>query len=120
MKLSKKKIFQTIIGLISAIFLYQFKSDNPKLSNKIYYTKHALCRMNCRTIDKSEIDQAIKKGKINNRKSEPNARPCPKVAYEYRVKPDNQLVRIITANCQKETKIITVIDLENSYNCKCR
>jgi len=87
----------------------------------VHITYHAKCRMNCRYIDAYEIQQVIDNNYINKRKSNPNASPgrCPTIAYEGRTK-DDQLVRVILGDCANDPKIITVIDLENNYDCHCK
>lgn len=87
-------------------------------SKRIIFTKHALCRMECRYIDEMEIQDALKEGKINEKKSQSEDKPCPTYAIETRSK-DGQLVRVVCADCQEYTKIITVIDLENEFKCNC-
>ncbi len=98
-----------------------FDPDNALASlqsHKIKYTKHAYCRMDCRYIDKKEIDYILKNGKINKRKSKPNDSPCPTYAVEGRTK-DNQNVRIVFAGCDRETKVVTAIDLDTDHKCDC-
>lgn len=87
----------------------------------VHITYHAKCRMGCRYIDAYEIQEVIDNNYINKRKSNPNASPgrCPTIAYEGRTK-DDQLVRVILGDCDDNPKIITVIDLENNYNCHCK
>ena len=87
-------------------------------SKRIIFTKHALCRMECRYIDEMEIKFALKEGRINEKKSQRNDKPCPTFAIETRSQ-DGQLVRVVCADCQEYTKIITVIDLENKFKCNC-
>lgn len=88
---------------------------------KVRITKHAQCRMDCRFLDAYEIDEVIKQNKINQNKS--NANPgegkCPSVAYEGRTR-DGQQARIIVGECDEQPIIITVIDLDNKYNCTCK
>lgn len=86
---------------------------------KIVYTKHALCRMNCRHIDKNEVRDVISHGVLNKAKSNLEDTPCPTYAIEG-ITTDNQTVRIIAADCEAVTKIITVIDLKVDYECHCR
>lgn len=85
----------------------------------IVYTKHARCRMNCRHIDESEVQEILREGHINYRKSDPAARPDPKYAFEGTTH-DGQQVRIIFAPSQRGTVVITVIDLDGEWQCNCR
>lgn len=82
-------------------------------------TKHAKCRMNCRFIDAFEVNEVLSRGKINKRKSNPNDRPCPTYALEFRTS-DGQQVRAVVAECDNVAKLVTVIDLENNYKCHCK
>lgn len=96
-----------------------FDELNMDISKRLIYTKHANCRMDCRKIDKSEIDYIRKEGKINYYKSSLEDKPCPTIAKEGRTK-DGQKVRIVFAECDRETKVVTAIDLENNYDCYCK
>jgi len=91
---------------------------NQMLSHKIIYTKHALCRMDCRYISENEVRDILKRGIVNARKSQPAASPCPSYALEGDTK-DGQHVRIVFAACDNSTKVITTIDLDKKYNCHC-
>lgn len=85
---------------------------------KLIYTKHAKCRMDCRTISKSEVLAILEDGKINHRKSEKTGSQCPTYAVEGFTK-DKQEVRIIFADCDDVTKVVTTIDLGRKYDCYC-
>ncbi|MEZ4287230.1 MAG: DUF4258 domain-containing protein [Polyangiales bacterium] len=93
-------------------------SDQKRPSIDFSLTRHAQCRMSCRQIRKAEIEEVIAGGRINENKSDPNATPCPAVAYEGRTS-DGQLARIVVGDCPARKKIITVIDLEHDYPCDC-
>lgn len=86
--------------------------------NRIYYTKHAKCRMNCRHIDESEVKEILDDGEINYAKSELKNKPCPKYALEGTTH-DGQKVRVIVGDCESQASIITVIDLKTDYECEC-
>jgi hypothetical protein len=79
-------------------------------TNPMVITKHAGCRMYCRGITKEEIHALIKHGEVNFSKSEVHAAPCPKYAMEGTTAQGHHL-RIICAACDKETRIVTAIDL---------
>jgi len=96
-----------------------FDELNMDASKKLIYTHHANCRMDCRKISKSEIEDIRKNGKINYYKSDIEDQPCPTVAKEGRTA-DGQMVRIVFAECNRETKVVTAIDLENEYECDCK
>lgn len=84
----------------------------------IIYTKHAKCRMDCRNIDKSEVEDILMKGRINYEKSEPHGKPDPKFALEGTTR-DRQNVRIIFASSPKSLVVITCIDLKEDWVCHC-
>ena len=104
------------------------KNDNVKTINRnrgfdrrvsfIEYTEHAKCRMQCRKISQAEVEEIMKEGKINYAKSDVNDRPCPTYALEG-VTQDNQRVRIVFAQCDFKTKVITSIDLNTDWECHC-
>ena len=97
---------------------------DPEKRNWLQYpiriTKHARCRMDCRNIDMKDIQEALKSGKINYRKSEKGRdKKCPmKYAIEHFTS-DGQEVRIVVGACETENVIITVIDLgkKRDFNC---
>jgi hypothetical protein len=84
----------------------------------IEYTQHAKCRMECRHITEAEVQEIMKEGTINYRKSEVNKDPCPVYALEGTTM-DNQRVRIVYAQCDYKTKVVTVIDLDTNWECHC-
>lgn len=90
--------------------------DRP--AKPVAYTRHALCRMDCRNINESEVLEILQKGKVNERKSNASAKPCPTEALEGR-SADGQKIRVVVGRCDDSDKIITVIDLENEYACSC-
>ena len=98
-------------------FFQTFDKDTSQ--SNIVLTKHAECRMKCREIRIEEIQDALKNGRINQRKSNSKAKPCPVKAFEKKSL-DGPKIRVVAAKCQDATKIITVIDLENEYNCYCK
>ena len=87
-------------------------------SQPLYYTRHAKCRMQCRKIDQDEVEEILETGRINWQKSEVNDQPCATYAIEGRTR-DHQNVRIVYANCSRETKVVTTIDLDRHYDCVC-
>jgi hypothetical protein len=132
---SKKKNLGSLIvlGVLLILYLVLFRNpseDNRPKRNKrdhreaafrhqrIYYTKHAKCRMECRNIDESEVKEILNDGEINYSKSDLKSKPCPKYALEG-VTHDKQHVRIIVGNCNSQASIVTVIDLDNEFECEC-
>ncbi len=86
--------------------------------NEIRLTDHAKCRMDCRSIDEKEIKNILAKGSINYKKSDLKDKPCPTYAVEG-ISDDNQHIRVVVGNCNKEAVIITVIDLDEEHACDC-
>ncbi len=82
------------------------------------YSNHATCRMQCRKISKAEVEEIMRDGKINYNKSDLQNARCPRYALEGITK-DDQRVRIIFAQCNEKTVVVTVIDLETDYKCDC-
>ena len=84
----------------------------------IEYTSHGRCRMQCRKISQAEVKEIMQRGKINYNKSDVKAKPCPEYALEGTTS-DNQRVRIVFAQCDTKSKVITVIDLNKEWACDC-
>ena len=84
----------------------------------LQYSNHAKCRMNCRHITQAEVKEIMQDGKINYSKSDLQNSRCPRYAVEGITK-DNQDVRIIFAQCNDNTTVVTVIDLEKNWTCDC-
>jgi hypothetical protein len=101
------------------------KTDNEKSSldvfrdpdAKYYFTKHARCRMKCRHISQEEVKEIVQRAEVNYRKSDLNAVEGPKYALEGITSADKQHVRIIVAPKKRHLTIVTVIDLENEWEC---
>jgi Domain of unknown function (DUF4258) len=88
------------------------RTEFLKISN------HARCRMKCRQISMQEIEQIMREGSINYKKSDLQKGRCPRYALEGFTS-DNQHVRIIFAQCKINTTVVTVIDLETEWSCDC-
>jgi len=98
---------------------------NGKISQNIispnaslYYTKHAKCRMDCRHITEREIREVLERGIVDERKSNPQDKPCPTYAIEARTD-EGQHLRIVFATCTDEVKVVTCIDLDHDFECDC-
>lgn len=85
----------------------------------INYSKHALCRMECRSISKQEILEVLKKGTINYKKSSLQKDDCSKKYALEGNSRDGQRIRIIVAPCKEELTIVTCIDLNKEWECNC-
>ena len=81
-------------------------------------TKHGQCRMDCRNISLEEVRGVLLNGQLNLAKSEPDDQPCPAYAVEGHTD-DGQQVRIVFAACERETRVVTAIDLSQEYACDC-
>ena len=100
--------------------------NNPPIANEainrhalLEYTKHAICRMECRQVTKAEVQEILAQGKINPEKSNPADQPCPTYALEG-YSSEGQHLRIVFAPCDNEhAKVITCIDLDKDWTCHC-
>ncbi len=117
--------FVLLLGGLLLINFFRFNVDESDLfdidlhKKSLIYTKHGSCRMECRKINKKEVNEILLNGVINNKKSDPNDHPCPTYAVEGRSN-EGQLIRLIVADCDNSYKLVTAIDLENEYNCFCQ
>jgi len=82
------------------------------------YTAHARCRMQCRRISQKEVEEIMRNGNINYKKSNVQAKPCPTYALEG-ITSDRQRVRVVFAQCDHTTKVVTAIDLDTDFECDC-
>ncbi|MDQ3844533.1 MAG: DUF4258 domain-containing protein [Bacteroidota bacterium] len=84
----------------------------------IEYTQHALCRMDCRHISKSDIADIMRTGEINYKKTNLHDRPCPTYAVQGYTN-DGEHLRVIFAQCENRTKVITCFNLNEDFECHC-
>ncbi len=124
--------FGFLLGILIVSFVYKGKGCQMPASakleelswQKLEYTKHGECRMKCRGITEAEIKQILKTGKINYDKSEVHDFPCPTYAIEGTTS-DGQSLRIVIADCDTISSVVTAIDLnrttkeEVADTCKC-
>ncbi|WP_462250932.1 DUF4258 domain-containing protein [Ferruginibacter sp.] len=98
------------------------KTDRDKgfdrRTSYLEYSNHAKCRMLCRKISQVEVEEIMRDGKINYNKSDLQNARCPRYAVEG-VTNDDQRVRIVYAQCNESTTVVTVIDLETDFKCSC-
>lgn len=119
-----KKII--IIGALYAAFFWLCKCNLPnrhqdsfnRNPEKIEYSHHAKCRMDCRHITEFDIKTLIEKGDINYDKSELDAEDCRK-RFAIEGTSHNARLRIIVAPCGTTDNIITCIDLDKEWSCNC-
>ena len=86
--------------------------------SQLVYTHHALCRMDCRHISREDIDMIMQNGVIIFNKSDLLDRPCPTYALQGFAK-NNENLRVIFAQCDSVTKVVTCYDLHRDYECNC-
>lgn len=130
---SKKTVFIFLLILaIAVLFLNRWKGlqqnqDLPRSVRQIgfdrristlEYTQHAKCRMQCRHISQNDINDIMRTGEINYAKSNVQDAPCPTYALQG-YSNDGQHLRVIFAQCQTKTKVITCYDLEKDFECHC-
>ena len=82
------------------------------------YSDHAKCRRDCRYISQEEVEGIMQEGKINYNKSDVKNARCPRYAVEG-ITNDYQRVRIVFAQCNESTTVVTVIDLDTEFACSC-
>jgi hypothetical protein len=120
--------FGVVLGILIVSTVYKGKGcqmpGSMKLEElafqKLELTQHGECRMKCRGITEAEIRQVLKTGKINYDKSNVRDTPCGTYAVEGTT-PDNQNVRIIIADCDTISRLVTAIDLiAEKDSCECR
>ncbi|GAO43739.1 DUF4258 domain-containing protein [Flavihumibacter petaseus] len=113
-----------VLAIVLIIRLLQGnKAGNATLEDRnpahLSFTRHARCRMECREISEADVRYILQHGTINNRKSDPDDRPCPSVAVEGYSPEDKHHLRIVVGTCDKETRVITCIDLDQDFTCNC-
>lgn len=82
------------------------------------YSNHANCRMQCRKISQVEVQEIMQNGNINYEKSDLQNARCPRYTVEG-ITADRQRVRVVFAQCNESTTVVTVIDLDTEYECNC-
>lgn len=116
----------TLSIILLALLLFLLKRWQEPAPSEVFdrtpvhlvYTRHAQCRMDCRQIDSTEVSEIIRKGIINLNKSNRGATPCPTFALQGRTS-SGESIRVILAQCEDETKVITCYNLEREFACDC-
>jgi len=124
--MKKSRATRSLIIVLLLLFVFIYKRWQEPARHEVfdrhpahlYYTKHALCRMDCRHISKEEINEIMQKGIINFNKSNRNDRPCPTFALQGETG-DGEKLRVIFAQCSEETKVVTCYNLEEDFECHC-
>jgi hypothetical protein len=113
-----------LVLLVLLVFIYkrwrepERKEVFDRTPSALTYTRHALCRMDCRQISKKDIQEIMKKGIINYNRSNRRDRPCPTFALQGRTS-DGERLRVIFAQCPTETKVVTCYNLDEDFECYC-
>ncbi|MFI5186514.1 MAG: DUF4258 domain-containing protein [Chitinophagales bacterium] len=111
-----------VILVYAALRWYVLEPHKKEAFNRhpshLIYTHHALCRMDCRHISKEDIDEIMQKGIIFLNKSNMNDKPCPTFALQGFTN-DNEDLRVIFAQCDSVTKVVTCYNLHKEYECHC-
>jgi hypothetical protein len=84
----------------------------------IAYTRHARCRMDCRHISEADIETILEHGVINLNRSNRNDSPCPTFAVQGQTDGGESL-RVVFAQCDVETKVVTCYNLKKDFTCQC-
>lgn len=124
--MKKSRVFISVFLLLLVFVAFIIRRWNePKQREafdrhpaQLYYTRHALCRMDCRHISKEEITEIVDHGAINFNKSNRRATPCPTFALQGRTA-SGENIRVIFAQCDGQTKVITCYNLEEEFSCNC-
>ncbi len=87
-------------------------------TEKLIFSKHARCRMDCRKIDEQEVRDILKNGEVNLKKiqSDKRGKTYPVEGYTN----DKQHVRIVFAPKDDGLVVVTVIDLGTEWKCDCK
>jgi hypothetical protein len=124
MKSKRATYSLAIVLILLVVFIYK-RWQEPlrreafdRTPSHLYYTKHALCRMDCRKISKEDINEIMEKGIINFNRSNKRDRPCPTFALQGETS-DGEKIRVIFAQCSNETKVVTCYNLEEDFDCHC-
>jgi Domain of unknown function (DUF4258) len=91
------------------------------LRKPMHITEHGLCRMDCRFVTLDHVRETLERGVINDRKSEPTLRPCPKYVVDAELSVGGsrgaKMVQGVFAACRNETRVLTVIDKTTNWPC---
>lgn len=120
--------FGFALGLLAVSVIFKGKGckmpGSVKLEElahqRLELTQHGECRMKCRNITLDEIKQVLASGKVNYDKSNVHDTPCGTYAVEGNTA-DGQHVRIVIADCDTISRVVTAIDLKmENDSCDCK
>ena len=86
--------------------------------SRIEYTKFALCRMDCHTINANIITGVLRKGEISRAKSDPHKRPCPIFTIHSLTK-QNMSIWVVVQQCGTVARILDCYDANETVGCDC-
>lgn len=92
---------------------------NTLMFKPMVYTDHAICRMKCRFVTEEDIQESLKSGKVNARKSDTRLRPCAKFVVDAKVGQGRRNIETVFSACPANTKVVTVIDQDTNWECYC-
>lgn len=124
----KPSVSLAIFLLVFAIVAFFLRSRNSqdidydsfnRNFDRLEYSRHARCRMDCRQVSEAEVLDILKHGQINPRKTRLDDKPCPTYALEGYSQQDHQHLRIVFAQCDNFMKVVTCIDLDRDLECHC-
>lgn len=116
----------TSLGVIGYFLISNFNGDNPQNNSseewrnkeKIIYSQHAECRMDCRKIDRGEVSEILENGKWVKERTQKSSQG---VSYALEgTTSDQQNVRIVVAPKEEKLVVVTVIDLDKDWPCDCK
>ena len=125
--------FGFVLGILVVSLVYKGKGcqlpNSAKMEElgwqKLEYSKHATCRMECRHITEAEIREilgtgkTVGSGKVNYDKSDLHDKPFPTYAIEG-FTANGKNLRIVIADCDTISKVVTTIDLKmENDSCDC-
>ncbi|MDQ6609966.1 MAG: DUF4258 domain-containing protein [Bacteroidota bacterium] len=124
--MKNKNVIITVAILVLLFLAFIIRRWNEPITKEAFerhprsirYTKHALCRMDCRHINEKEIKEILEKGIINFNKTNKWDKPCPTFALQG-LTTNGESLRVIFAQCDNETKVITCYNLKEDFDCHC-
>lgn len=91
--------------------------ENRKAASELVYTHHARCRMDCRSVNQSLVEQVYRQGEVNCDKSGPKEGDM-RYALEMEDR-KGDLIRLIVEDEADKHIVITVIRLDFEDRCEC-
>ena len=119
-------IIACVVIVLLVIVFFQHNNSYRFFSNKdafrdtshVIFTKHAKCRMDCRHINKREINEVITTGNVNYAKSGYGTKGDETFALEG-YSDEHQHLRVVVAPESDGLVVITCIDLDKEWPCNC-